>query len=61
MTDKKHQRNIPLQIYLTPREAQEIEAAIKRAKQPGAKWLRDALLDAARQGFSPEFWSRVRE
>ena len=48
MVDKKHQRNIRVQVYLTPREAQEVEAAIDRAEMPAAEWRRNALLVAAR-------------
>ena len=41
-------RKIRVAVYLTPREAQEIEEAIRRAEQPAADWRRNALLDAAR-------------
>lgn len=49
MFDRKRQRTVRVQVYLTPREAQEVEAAIGRAEVPGAEWRRNAILDAARR------------
>ena len=47
--DTKIQRNVRVSIYLTPREAQEVEDAIRRAEEPPTDWRRNALLAAARQ------------
>ena len=48
--DTKIQRNVRVSIYLTPREAQEVEDAIRRAEEPATDWRRNALLAAARGG-----------
>ena len=50
MADRKQiKRNVKVQVYLTPREAAEVTAAIDRAEMPGAEWRRNAILAAARK------------
>lgn len=48
MAKRNAHRTERVAVYLTPREAQEIDAAIERAQEPASEWRRKALLAAAR-------------